>query len=126
LAQEIASIGVTDLVDMARRMKDGGWRFVTLTATELDEDSIDVIYSFDKDYVLEHYRVAAPKGQRLPSISSVYFAATFVENEIQDQFALLFDGLAVDFERRFLLDEDVRSVPLVNKQKIEPKRESAN
>lgn len=126
MAQEIRNIEIGGAVEACRRMKAEGWRFVTMTATEVDEDSLDVIYSFDKAYTLESFRVTVPKGQKLPSVSAVFFAATFVENEIQDQFGLLFEGLAIDFERRFLLNEEVRTVPLVNKQKLGTKRDAAN
>jgi hypothetical protein len=47
-----------------------------------------------------------------------------VENEIQDQFGLTFDGLVLDYHRTLLLDGDVTEVPFMSSVKIPPARSS--
>ncbi|MGE4555248.1 MAG: NADH-quinone oxidoreductase subunit C [Desulfovibrionaceae bacterium] len=107
----VSDITLDALVAEVLKKKNDGWRFVTLSCTELDEESCDILYHFDKDLASSHFRLKAPKATPIPSISSVYFSAFLVENEIQDQFNLKFDGLAVDFERTLLLDEEVTTTP---------------
>ena len=88
-----------------------GCRFVTMTCVDLGEE-FDVLYHFDLHYELKTLRVKLPKGQPLPSISHLCFAATIVENEIKDLFGLEITGLAVDYQGRFLLSEDAPKAPL--------------
>ncbi|WP_461208825.1 NADH-quinone oxidoreductase subunit C [Desulfocurvus sp. DL9XJH121] len=102
------------------KLKNGGWRFVTMSCTELDEENVDILYHFDKDLELRHLRMTHKKSEPVPSISGILFAAMLVENEMRDQFALSFDGLVLDFNRTLLLDEEITSVqvPLANNCKI--------
>ncbi len=88
------------------RIKAGGYRFVTITCLEIDEDFLDLIYHFDKDLDLIHFRMQVPKNEPIPSISPIFFAAFLVENEIYDQFGVKFDGLVLDFGGTLYLDDD--------------------
>ncbi|MBC8178195.1 MAG: NADH-quinone oxidoreductase subunit C [Deltaproteobacteria bacterium] len=92
-------------------MKKKGYRLVTLSCVELDADTLDILYHFDKDLDLMHLRLTAPKNKAVPSISSVYFASFLVENEIQDQFGIRFEGLVLDYDRTLYLEEEVRDAP---------------
>lgn len=104
-------VALEALVGEVAKMKVQGYRFVTLSCTELDARSIDVLYHFDRDLSLKHLRMTVPKGALVPSISPVYFAAFLVENEVQDLFGLRFDGLALDYGRTFYLDPEVSEAP---------------
>jgi len=95
---EAMAIDPAGLVAEVARLKAQGWRLVTLTSVELDATRMEVLYHFDRGLTLKHLRVAVDKGGQLPSISGVFFAAFLVENEIRDQFALSFDGLALDYQ----------------------------
>lgn len=92
-------------------LKHKGYRLVTLTCTDLG-DAHDILYHFDKDYELQHLRVRIPRGETLPSITGLFFAAVLVENEIQDLFGLTVTGMVVDFKGRFLLSEGAPVAPL--------------
>jgi len=107
----LREIGLSDIVPEAQKMKQDGWRLVALTCTELDADTVDILYQFDRDLHMENLRVACKKAEPVPSISGVYFAALLVENEIQGHFGLCFDGLVVDYGQTLLLDEEMRSTP---------------
>jgi ech hydrogenase subunit D len=92
-------------------LKRQGYRLVTLTCTDLG-DAHDVLYHFDKHYELQHLRVRVPRGESLPSITALFFAAVLVENEIQDLFGLPVTGRVLDFKGRFILSEGAPVAPL--------------
>jgi ech hydrogenase subunit D len=92
-------------------MRRQGSRLVTITCTDLG-DAHDLLYHFDKQYQLCHLRMRVPRGTVVPSISSTFFAATLVENEMKDLFGLAFEGLAIDYQGRFLMSEGAPSTPL--------------
>lgn len=86
------------------------WRFVTMTVVDNGE-MFDIYYHFDLDYELMTYKLELKKGDTLPSISGVCFAAVVVENEIQDLFGITITGLAIDYEKHFLLAPDAPAQP---------------
>lgn len=87
-----------------------GYRFVTMTVVDKGEE-FDIFYHFDLDYELMTYKLELKKGDPLPSISSVCFAAVVVENEIQDLFGITINGLAIDYEKHFILAPDAPAQP---------------
>jgi ech hydrogenase subunit D len=111
MREEIIPVQAGALVGETAKLKVQGYRLVTLSCTELDATSIDILYHFDKDLELKHLRLTARKGEPVPSISPVYFAALLVENEIQDFFGLTFEGLAVDFKGMLYLEEEAIKTP---------------
>ncbi len=117
MIENMKEITLETIVGEVSMLKSAGQRLVTLSCTELDADNLDIIYTFDKELVLTHLRVTIPKGTNCPSISGVYFTALLVENEIQDQFGLVFDGLVLDFGRTLYLDEEITTIPLCNNTK---------
>ncbi len=92
-------------------LKDQGYRFVTITCVDLDQESVDLIYTFDRGLEMVHLRIRQPKAESAPSVSDILFAAFLVENEIQDQFGICFDGLVLDFQNRLYLEEEVARTP---------------
>jgi ech hydrogenase subunit D len=110
LEQEI-SIDPANIVGESAKLKVEGYRLVTLSCVERDENRVDILYHFDKDYQLKHLRLTVPRDMPVPSISPVYFAAFLVENEIQDLFGIRFQGLAIDYDRTLYLAEDVQTAP---------------
>lgn len=111
MREEITRISAEALVGEAAKLKVLGYRLVTLSCTELDASTLDILYHFDKDLQLKHLRLTAPKSEPLPSISPVYFAALLVENEIQDFFGLRFEGLIVDYRGTLYLEEEALQTP---------------
>jgi ech hydrogenase subunit D len=111
MREEIIPVGPDALVGEAARLKVQGWRLVTLSCTEIDATSVDLLYHFDKGLELKHLRLAAAKASPVPSISPVYFAALLVENEIQDHFGLTFDGLIVDYKGTLYMEEEALKTP---------------
>jgi len=111
MREEIIPVDPDVLVGAVAKLKVQGWRLVTLSCTEIDATSVDILYHFDKGLELKHLRLAAAKTSPVPSISSVYFAALLVENEIQDHFGLTFDGLIVDYKGTLYLEEEALKTP---------------
>lgn len=111
MQEEITPVGPDALVGEVAKLKVQGWRLVTLSCTEIDATSLDILYHFDKGLELRHLRLAAAKASSVPSISPVYFAALLVENEIQDHFGLAFDGLIVDYKGTLYMEEEALKTP---------------
>ena len=108
---DIVSITPDQVVGACARKKAEGCRFVTMTCAALDEDRLEILYHFDRDFRLEHLRLTVYRDTLLHSISDVYFAAFLVENEIQDLFGLRFAGLAIDYRRTLYLDQEIVRAP---------------
>lgn len=121
MISNVTEVTVDAIVNEVMKMKNDGYRLVTFSTYAVGEKELGIMYHFDKDLAEAHLRLIVDKEKPIPSVSGVYFCAMLVENEIQDQWNVKFDGLVVDFNRTLLLDSEVTTVPLVNNVKIEPK-----
>ena len=92
MPDEMIPVAIERLIPETTRLKNEGYRFVTLTCCRLPEEGWQIIYTFDRDYEMVHLSLNIPRGQEVPSLSPVYWAAFLVENEIQDLFGLRFQG----------------------------------
>lgn len=106
-------IDVTDLLQEVRKYKDEGFRLVTETCVK-EGEGFKIIYTFEKDYMMDNIHIIVKEEEEVPTISEVYFCAFLVENEIQDFFGLKFKGLPVDFQGKLLLGEDSPACPLAS------------
>lgn len=111
MKEEVISVTSETVMGEAAKMKSDGYRFVTMTCVELDEQRVDLLYHFDKDLGMKHLRLTVPKDERVPSLSHLYFASFLVENEIRDQFGIRFHGLVIDYDGTLYLDEEVKVTP---------------
>lgn len=105
-----AEVRPDEVITLSRVLKDEGFRFITMSSTELEE-SICVLYHFDKDLELRNLKVDVPKGSKIGSIASVYSCAFLVENEIKEHFGVDFDGIPLDFQGMLYNDEEVQRTP---------------
>ncbi|MDR3641869.1 MAG: NADH-quinone oxidoreductase subunit C [Humidesulfovibrio sp.] len=99
---EATNITADKLVAEVTRLKAEGWRLVTCSSVEIDAQTMQILYHFDKDLKLTNLRLSLPKGGTVPSISGVLFGAFLIENEIRDQFGVTFEGLVLDYQGRLL------------------------
>jgi len=111
--ENTAVITPDDIIAQTRFLKYEGFRFVTMSSVDLG-DSICVLYHLDKELQIINLKVNVSKGKKMPSISSVYYSAFLVENEIKEQFGVDFDGLPIDFKGMLYLDEEVQMTPFCN------------
>lgn len=100
----------TLLNEVAARLPHG-WRFVTLTCLDGGAHH-EIFYHFDKNYELLNLRLELPKGQKLQSISHIFFPAVIVENELKDLFGIDVSDMVIDYGGRLLLTEDAPQAPL--------------
>jgi ech hydrogenase subunit D len=95
--QNFELIPLEALLDKVSGLRKQGYRLVQIGATRLPE-SVELTYSFDLDLRLTNLRLQVPAAEaRVPSISSIYWAAFLYENELHDLFNVKVDGMAVDF-----------------------------
>lgn len=92
------------LIGEAARLKVDGYRLVTLSCLEDDQNGFEIRYHFDKALTLRQLDLRVAPDIPVPSISRVYAAAFLVENEIQDLFGLAFTDLTIDYRRTLYLD----------------------
>ena len=111
MAYETITVTPETVVGEVTKIKEEGYRFVTMTAVDIDDDNAELMYHFDKDLELRHLRMSVAKKAPAPSVSGVYFAAFLIENEIEDQFGITFDGLVLDFGGTLYLEEEVKRTP---------------
>jgi ech hydrogenase subunit D len=110
LANELI-IGSDSLLGEAARLKRDGYRFVTMTALRLNGSRTEILYHFDRELHFRHLRLAVTFDAPVPSITPVYFGAFLAENEIQDLFGILFEGLVIDYRRTLFLEKSIEPAP---------------
>jgi ech hydrogenase subunit D len=108
--ENTAEVSLDEVIAQCRILKDEGFRFITMSSTDLGE-SVCVLYHMDKDLQVRNLRVTVPNGKKIMSIASVYLSAFLVENEIKEHFGVDFDGLPLDFQGMLYNDEEVQKTP---------------
>ncbi len=111
MPDEMISVTMERLIPETTRLKNEGHRLVTLTCSVLPEEGWQIIYTFDRDYEMVHLSLNVPRGREVPSLSSVFWAAFLVENEIQDLFGLRFSALIINYQRTFYLEDQAQEPP---------------
>jgi ech hydrogenase subunit D len=111
MIKNVEIVTVENLNDKVASKLPLGFRFVTMTCTDCIE-YFDILYHFDKNYELSNLRLQLKKGDSLPSISPIIFAALIVENEIKDLFGVNVTGLILDYDNRLLLTSCAPERPL--------------
>ena len=102
---EAQELTMETLRPTVQEMFDSGWRYVTSSAVDRGEDQMQMLYHFDRDKDLKHFRLCFAKGAIIPSISSIYFSAMLIENENRDLLGIEYEGLVLDFNRTLYLEE---------------------
>ena len=96
--QTFETVPLPALLERVSELHKAGYRLVQIGATRLSA-SVELTYSFDRDYSLINLRLQLPPTEaKLPSISKIYWAAFLYENELHDLFDVQVDGMAVDFQ----------------------------
>jgi ech hydrogenase subunit D len=111
MLHDVTCVSRETLIGEIAKIKVQGYRFVTLSCAQRDEDSFDIFYHFDQNLALKNLKLSVSRNVPVPSITPVYFAAFLVENEIQDLFGIIFDGLVIDYRRTLYLEEEIQAAP---------------
>lgn len=110
--QTIKSILSKELLSETLRLKNKGYRLVAISCTSIEKKmsdasetdtteevnaSMELSYSFDKDYELLTLRVLTDTEERISSISVIYPFAFLYENEIKELFGVRIKDITIDF-----------------------------
>lgn len=112
-----------ELIPAVKKMLAEKARLGTASCIDLG-NKFEIIYHFEpqeKPEPLKHIRVRIAKGDTLPSISSVYLCAALIENEIQDFFNIQVEGIALNFQRRFIRSKESLEAELLKPTPYVPK-----
>lgn len=78
-----------ELMSIVLEKKSKHWRLCQICCCFVNsDDRYEVTYSFATGFRIENYRLIVAKEEEVPSISSVYDAAVFYENEMHELFGL--------------------------------------
>lgn len=100
--QVFREIELGQLLPEVQKYKSGGWRFIQLCAATI-EGGVEILYTFamDSGTQVENLLLKVENGTHVPSITGFYGAAFVFENEMHDLFAVLVDGISIDFKGNF-------------------------
>lgn len=99
--QTFEKIPVALLLERVSAFQQQGYRLVQICAAKMPE-SLELTYSFDLADRLANLRLELPlHALKVPSVSSIYWAAFIYENEMHDLYRLTVEGMAVDFCGQF-------------------------
>lgn len=116
IQENMYKIEASELLDLAMERRADGWRLVQICCSYVDEE-YDIIYSFAKDYEFINYKVVTPKDVSVTSISRVYNAAIFYENEMAELFGCPISNMEVDLKNKFIrINEET---PFIEKKEAE-------
>ena len=97
-------IGKDQIVPIAERMRKEGRYLVMIHAFINGEGQVDISWDYAVDPIVESYHVVGET--KVPSIGEIYAtAATWPERELNELFAIEFEGL--DVSQRLFLPEDM-------------------
>ncbi|MDF2985303.1 MAG: NADH:ubiquinone oxidoreductase 27 kD subunit [Eubacterium sp.] len=116
MIENLVEITSDQLLGEVSKAKYDGYRFVTASCADNGDDTIDIIYHFDKDYGMLNFKVTVKKGEEVPSISKIIFTALLVENEMKELFGLNITGIVVDYGGHMLLSEEELGSPFLRRQ----------
>ncbi len=99
--QNFTPVELSQLLTKVKDLKAEGYRFGQACATVMDEDTFEIIYSFDKAYQLVNLRLVISQGEEVESITGTYWPAFIYENEMHDLFGIKFNHMELDYQGNF-------------------------
>ena len=99
--QNFETVELSNLISKVYDLKAEGYRMVQICGVNIDDDSYEIVYSFDKDHKLLNLRLDITIGEEVESITGAYWSAFIYENEIHDLFGVKFNHSALDYNVTF-------------------------
>ena len=93
---EVRPVEKQNVLNEATRLHGEGYRLTQMCSTKI-EDGYEMIYTFGKGYDLLHLRFTIAAGDKMESISHIFPAAFFYENEIHDLFGVPVEFMTIDY-----------------------------
>jgi ech hydrogenase subunit D len=116
MIENVKQISVQELLHEVQSLQYDGYRLITATCIDNNNDTLDLYYHFDKDYELRNLKLTVLKGSSVPSISKIYFCAMLVENEMKELFGLNVENMAIDYGGHLLLSDGAPENPMLRQQ----------
>lgn len=111
MLENLETLDSSKLISKVLEFRNRKYRFVTITAVTNSDLTVDLIYSFEKGNELYNLKITSPKGGTVESITEIYLAAAFAENEIIELFGLKFSDLVLDYGGHFMLEKGAPESP---------------
>ncbi|MDD6191408.1 MAG: NADH-quinone oxidoreductase subunit C [Firmicutes bacterium] len=99
--QNFETVELSQLISKVSDKKEDGYRLGQICAVNLDDDTYEIIYSFDKGHVLQNLRLIIGIDEEVESVTGIYWPAFIYENEIHDLFGVKFNHSALDYQGTF-------------------------
>ena len=99
--QNFTPVELSQLLTKVKDLKAEGYRFGQACATVMDENTFEIIYSFDKAYQLVNLKLVISQGEEFESITGTYWPAFIYENEMHDLFGIKFNHMELDYQGNF-------------------------
>lgn len=99
--QNFEAVNLSDLISKVGDLKADGYRLVQICGVNLDDDTYEILYSFDKDHIMRNLRLDIAIDEEVESITGIFWPAFIYENEIHDLFGVKFNHSALDYEGTF-------------------------
>lgn len=110
------------LYEIMQEKYENGYRMTQICATAF-EGYNEVIYSVNKEYDMENYKIELPIDEEIKSFSDIFPAATLYENEIKELWGVKVVGMAIDYNNKFYrIQKDTpfkKQITVVNKEDAE-------
>ncbi len=116
MIENVKEITVQELLGEVQKLHYEGYRLVTATCVDNNNDTLDLYYHFDMDYKLTNLKLTINKGSAVPSITKIFFCALLVENEIKELFGVNIENLVVDYGGHLLLSDGAPDNPMLRQQ----------
>ena len=100
--QDFEFVELSNLISRVSDLKAEGYRLVQICGVVLDDETYEILYSFDKDHLLKTLRLDIKiDADEVESITGIYWPAFIYENEIHDLFGVQFNHSALDYQGTF-------------------------
>lgn len=100
--QNFETVELSGLISKVSDFKAEGYRLVQICGVNLDDDTYQIVYSFDKDHELVNLRLNVRIDiDEVESITGIYWPAFIYENEVHDLFGVKFNHSALDYNGTF-------------------------
>ena len=111
MLMDLLNIEKENLLTEVSRFKEGGYRLAAVTCQK-EGENYEVTYHFDLEYNLKNLRIVLKQKDFVKSISNIYPPAFLIENEFQDLYGFVFEGLTIDYKGNLYLAPDAPKTPM--------------
>lgn len=99
--QNFEAVNLSNLISKVGDFKANGYRLVQICGVNLDDETYEIVYSFDKGHIMENLRLDINVDDEVESITGIFWPAFIYENEIHDLFGVKFNHSALDYQGAF-------------------------